>query len=73
MSRRRSFKGPYQDIVDAALEQEWRVERTSKNQIQFFPPPPSKVIITASGTPSDWRAIKNLLSHLRREGFRYHE
>lgn len=62
------MKRDYEKIIDAAIRQKWRVERSKKNQVKFYPPN-SRVMIVASGTPSDRRAIHNLLSQLRREGF----
>jgi len=35
----------------------------------FVPPDPTKEIVIGSGTPSDWRARRNLLAQLKRQGF----
>jgi len=56
------------DVVKAAEEQGFRVERTSKGHWKFFPPDPAKPAEFFSGTPSDQRAIKNLIAKLRRAG-----
>lgn len=55
-------------IEQAARKQGFRVERTSKGHIRFVPPDPTKAIVIASGTPSDTRAIHNLVARLRRSG-----
>lgn len=51
----------------AAREQGWR-ERATKKGFQLIPPDPSKDPVQVHGTPSDHRALKNLLSELRRSG-----
>ena len=57
------------DIVKAAREQGFRVDRTSKGHWVFYHPDPKVAPIYFSGTPGDWRAIHNLLGKLRRAGF----
>jgi len=57
------------DIEKAAKEQGWEVGRTKKGHPRFVPPDPTKEIVIGSGTPSDWRALKNLLAQLKRQGF----
>lgn len=57
------------DIERAAKEQGWVVGRTRRGHPTFKPPDPSKDIVVGSGTPGDVRAIRNLLSQLRRQGF----
>lgn len=56
-------------IEQAAREQGWRVERTTKGHIRFVPPDATMPMVIASGTPSDQRSIKNLIAQLRRSGF----
>lgn len=57
------------DLEKAAKEQGWEVGRTKKGHPKFVPPDPMKEIVIGSGTPSDWRAMKNLLAQLKRQGF----
>lgn len=60
------FKG----IEKAAREQGWRIKQIKKG-VQFIPPDPTKGIVTWHGTPSDVRAIRNFLSFLRGQGFKW--
>jgi len=57
------------DIEKAARAQGWTVTRTSKGHPKFIPPDPSQHIVIGSGTPSDQRALRNLIAELRRQGF----
>ena len=57
------------DIQRAAKEQGWDVGRTKKGHLKFVPPDLTKHIVIEAGTPSDWRAVNNLLSQLKRQGF----
>jgi hypothetical protein len=52
-----------------AREQGWLVDRTAKNHVRFRSP--SGCVVVTSGTPSDWRALLNFKSVLRRCGFRF--
>jgi hypothetical protein len=56
------------DIVTAAEEQGFRVERTSKGHWAFWPSDKTQGPVYFSGTPSDQRAIRNLIGKLRRAG-----
>jgi len=56
------------EIVRAAEKQGWGVERTKKGHWRFFAPD-GENIVHGAGTPSDRRALDNLLSQLRRYGF----
>lgn len=55
-------------IEKAAKEQGWRMTRTSKGHLGFYPPDRTKRPCISSGTPSDVRAIRNLLACLKRSG-----
>lgn len=55
-------------IARAAEAQGWRVDRTKRGHWRFRPPDPSQGIVYHSGTPSDTRAVKNLIADLRRRG-----
>jgi hypothetical protein len=50
-----------------AREQGWH-ERPTKKGFQLIPPAPEKEPVQVHGTPSDHRALRNLLSDLRRNG-----
>lgn len=57
-----------EDLADLARHQGWRVERTRSGHWRFLPPNPSLPAVVASGTPSDWRALRNFRAQLRRSG-----
>ncbi len=56
------------DIEKAAREQGWTVGRTKKGHPVFYSPDKAQPPIYGSGTPGDWRAIRNLLANLKRAG-----
>jgi len=56
------------DVNRAAEEQGFGVERTSKGHWKYTPPDKRFRAEFFSGTPSDQRAIKNLVAKLRRAG-----
>jgi len=53
-------------VINNALAQGWEVEWTAGSHIRFTHP--SGGLVTTSGTPSDWRAPRNLESHLFHTG-----
>lgn len=55
-------------VIEAAKRQGWRVDRTKKQHWRFLSPDRNQPPIIFSGTPSDHRAIKNLVARLRRAG-----
>lgn len=56
-------------VVEAAVEQRWRVEPTTDGwQLKA---PDGITIVTIHGTPSDHRAIQNTISRMRRSGFQW--
>lgn len=57
----------YREIRRAAIDQGFSVERTKKGE-RLVPPDPSMKMVQAHGTPSDRRALANLLAELRRAG-----
>lgn len=57
------------DILDQVVKQGGRVEKTSKGHVIVFPADKSQAPIVTSGTPSDWRAVRNFVARLRRAGF----
>ncbi len=61
----------FDDIVRAAREQGFAVERTQSRHFRFVPPVVGKRIVVTGGTPSDKRALQNLLGDLRRQGLIY--
>jgi hypothetical protein len=65
-----SAKKELKEIVKEAEEQGWRVKTNRQGHPMFFAPDGIN-IVTAGGTPSDHRAVANLLSDLRRNGFNW--
>lgn len=59
----------FQEVHAAALAQGWEVTVTSRNHYQFKAPN-GRGIVTGGGTYEDRRAIQNLVSRLRRAGFK---
>lgn len=44
----------------------WRVQKTNKNHFQLFAPD-GKTIMSAPGTPSDWRSYHNAKAEFKRK------
>jgi predicted RNA binding protein YcfA (HicA-like mRNA interferase family) len=65
-----SVKKELKEIVKSAENQGWRVERTKKGHLKFLAPDHENIVV-AAGTPSDHRALTNLVSRLRRFGFEW--
>jgi predicted RNA binding protein YcfA (HicA-like mRNA interferase family) len=63
-------KKELKEIVKAAEKQGWRVETTKKGHLKFLAPDGINGL-TTGGTPSEHRAIANLLASLRRYGFKW--
>lgn len=61
------------DIVEAARRQGWTVSQTKRGHIKLVPADPDMPIVIGSGTPGDYRAVRNLLALARRSGLRYPE
>lgn len=57
-------------LIDAAREQDWRVDLTDGGHVRFLSCNRNVRPIYTSQTPSDWRAMRNLRSTLRRHGLR---
>jgi len=53
-------------VLEAAQEQGWRIRPTRDGAMLLAPNGSGKV--TVHGTPSDWRALRNAISEMRREG-----
>lgn len=58
----------FKKYLRAAGEQGWQVKETTKG-MQLIPPDPAKEIVTVHRTPSDHRALANVLAEMRRQGF----
>lgn len=56
------------ELVAVATAEGWRVTRRGSGHFMFFPADPAAPLVTASATPSDGRATKNLKARLRRSG-----
>lgn len=59
----------FRKIVKAAIKQGWTVGQTAKGHWMFKDPEKRYPPIYCGGTPSDIRAIRNLVAQLRRCGF----
>jgi len=56
----------FRPLVEAAVAQGWTVTPTKGGHLKFQSPKGD--VVFAAGTPSDWRAMKNVRAHLRRAG-----
>lgn len=65
-----SAKKELKEIVKAAEKQGWRVKTLKSGHLMFFAPDGVNKT-TTGGTPSDHRAVNNLLAELRRYGFEW--
>jgi hypothetical protein len=63
-----NFNKELRGVLEAAEAQGWRVE-PSKAGYLLFPPDQSQGIVSVHKTPSDHRAMKNLIGEMRRRGF----
>ncbi len=57
------------DIVREARRQGWKVLPTKGGHLEFRSPQGQRIF--GPSTPSDWRAVRNLLAHLKRGGFEW--
>jgi predicted RNA binding protein YcfA (HicA-like mRNA interferase family) len=57
-------------IIKAAKKQGWQVDRTKNSHLRFIPPDKTKRAVYTGGTPSDNRALQNLIKDLMREGLK---
>jgi len=57
-----------QRIVKALTEQGWEIDGSGRHY-KAYPPVKSEPFIVFPKTPSDSRAIKNILSRLKKSGF----
>jgi hypothetical protein len=58
----------FRKYLSAAVEQGWD-PRPIKSGYQLVPGDPTKEIVTIHRTPSDRRALANVLAEMRRQGF----
>lgn len=65
-----SVRKELKEIIGSAEKQGWRVETTKKGHVMFYAPD-GENIVTSGGTPSDHRALTNLVSRLRHHGFEW--
>jgi hypothetical protein len=54
-------------LIKACEAQGFEVKRTTNQHLRVTKG--GRPVVTFSGTPSDWRAIKNAMAQLRRAGF----
>lgn len=62
----------FQDLLTELKIQNWSSTRTTKGHWQFKSPD-GKGLVTAGGSYGDWRAIRNLITQLRKAGFQVPE
>lgn len=55
-------------LIRAAEAQGWAVSRTRGGHLRWRAP--SGALVFTASTPSDWRALANILSYLRRNGLK---
>jgi hypothetical protein len=60
-------KADWKRVLAAAEDQGWRTRPTSDGVMLLAPNGTGKVA-AVHGTPSDWRALRNTISEMRREG-----
>lgn len=56
-------------IIKALREQGFEVETTRKGHLMVFRD--GRLVVTFSGTASDWRSMRNGIAAARRAGFRW--
>ena len=56
-------------LVKAATKQGFTVQRSRKGHPMFYKD--GKLAATCSGTPSDFRSLRNTIADLRRAGFQW--
>ena len=59
----------WDDLVETARRQGWRVERGTRHLRLFAPD--GVGCVTIAGSAGDWRSIHNSVAHLRRHGFQW--
>ncbi len=57
------------DIMRAAMDQGWSIAKTTQGHYRAAPPDKTKPVVFLGGNSGDPRAIKNIISQLRRSGF----
>lgn len=64
------MKKQLKQILKEAKKQGWQVSYTKNGHMCLKSPTGGQPIYTAS-TPSDHRGLKNLVAHMRRQGFKW--
>lgn len=59
----------FKTIVEEAEKQGFRIDYRKGGRVMFYSPDKAKPVVTAHQTPSDHRALDNLIAQLRRSGF----
>ena len=65
-----SVQKEIREIVREAERQGWRVERRKSGVSQLYAPD-GENIVTAHSTPSDRRALRNMIANMRQFGFEW--
>ena len=65
-TKRLSGDRDMRNLIKRAMLQGWHVEKRNNNHLKWTAP--SGFVYYSSSTPSDFRAIRKIMSALRREG-----
>lgn len=55
-------------FADEAIRQGWRIEKTARCHLKWRAP--TGALVVTSSTPSDQRAVRNIVSDLKRGGLK---
>ncbi|MEX0755714.1 MAG: hypothetical protein WD556_11455 [Actinomycetota bacterium] len=66
-----SVKKDLKEVFREAERQGWKVTQTPGGHWKLVPPDPSKDIVHTGKTPSDHKALANVIAQMRRSGFRW--
>lgn len=70
MGKVKGVSSDLQDLIQLAVDQDWKVEWTKGGHLRLTPPDPSKPQIFSASTPSDWRGVKNMRARMKRSGLK---
>ena len=70
MSNKSDYRKRLNELTSQAQAQDWVVQLTQNGHVKFIPPDKEREIVIAPGTTTDHRTSANVLSQLRRSGFR---
>jgi hypothetical protein len=59
----------YKKVFRKARQQGWKVTISNGNHWKLVPPDPTRKILFTANSPSDYRAFRNFLADMKRNGF----